>query len=309
MVEAENAIIDSLQKMDLNYEEAQIYFNLLNYGESGTIVRKLREDLPFIERTTLYSILRRLIEKGCVEEESSSNKAHKLKTFIAKNPKEYFNTIFLKKKQEFEELQNIKTNILDDIQKIYDRGLEISYEDLDPYISPYFKALLANGWKTRTQKISKGINMFGVERYYEYHLQPPNNIEKKIDMVGLMISIYDSEIEDDDITLKFITKQLKKTIQEIHEGDFDNMTIAEKTIELLGRKQLSLLIKAREKKTKKHMEFGSTIILPIKNKIFFIWEELIHDAGKVSKETQMDILKDIIKSIFEAEGISFEDNS
>ena len=43
MVEVENAIIESLQKLDLNFEEAQIYFNLLKYGKSGTIVRKLIE--------------------------------------------------------------------------------------------------------------------------------------------------------------------------------------------------------------------------------------------------------------------------
>ena len=78
MVETENLLIDALQKMDLNYEEAQIYFTLLKYGKSGTIVRKLREELSYIERTTIYSILRRLIEKGCVHEEKSSNESKRL---------------------------------------------------------------------------------------------------------------------------------------------------------------------------------------------------------------------------------------
>ncbi|MFX1452414.1 MAG: helix-turn-helix domain-containing protein [Promethearchaeota archaeon] len=309
MVEAENALINILQKLDLNYEEAQIYFSLLKYGKSGTIVRKLREDLPFIERTTLYSILRRLIEKGCAKEATSSNKSQKLKTFIATDPKEYFNIIFLKKKQEFEELQEIKTNSLDKIQKIYSRGLELSYEDLDPFILPYFEPLMKKGWKIKTQKISKGINIFGGEEYYEYHVQPPNNIAKKINTVGLIISIYDSEVERDDITLKFVIKQIKKSIKQLHKGDFNNISVLDDEIELFGNAYSSIIIKARERNSKTYLEFGKTAILAIKHKLIFIWEELMHDQKESNKIEQENTLKEIAKVILEVEKISTKENS
>jgi predicted transcriptional regulator len=303
MVETENALIDSLQKMDLNYDEAQIYFNLLKYGKTGSIVRKLREDLPFIERTTLYSILKRLIEKGCVNEVRPSKKSQKLKTFVATDPAEYFNKIFLKKKQEFEELQEIKTNVLDKIQKIYTRGLEVSYEDLDPFILPYFQPLIENGWKIKTQKISKGLNIFGGEMYYEYHTQPPDNIEKKIDSVGLIISIYESMIENDEVTLTFVLKQIKKSIKQLHKGDFNNINIIEDEIELFGNNFSSMIIKARDIQSKTEIEFGKTAIIPIKKKLFFIWEELIHDQKGYNKSVQENVLKEIVKAILEVEEI------
>lgn len=309
MVEVENAIIESLQKLDLNYEEAQIYFNLLKYGKSGTIVRKLREDLPFIERTTLYSILRRLIEKSCVKEISSSNKSQKLKTFVAKAPADFFNKIFSKKKQEFEELQEIKTNVLNKIQEIYKKGWELSPEDLDPFILPYFQSLIENGWKINSQKINKGLNIFGGEQFYEYHIQPPNNIEKKIDTTGLIISIYDSEIENDEITLKFVLKQIKKSIKQLHEGDFNNMNILIDEIELFGNEFSSLIIKAKDIKSNSLLEFGKTAILPIKNKLFFIWEELIHDQKGYNKVEQENVLKEIVKAILDVEKISIKENS
>jgi len=194
MVETENLLIDALQRMNLNYEEAQIYFTLLKYGKSGTIVRKLREELHYIERTTIYSILRRLIEKGCVNEEKSSKNSKRLKNFLATDPTEYFNTVFTNKKQEFEELKEIKNTILKNLQNLYIQGLKLTDDDLDPFILPYFQSLLNKGWKVLTQKINKGINILGSEIFYEYHISHPNYLEKKIAIVGIIISLYDSPL-------------------------------------------------------------------------------------------------------------------
>jgi predicted transcriptional regulator len=305
MGERKNSLIDSLQKMDLNYEEAQIYYTLLKYGKKGTIIRKLREELPIIERTTLYSILKRLIEKGCIKEGSSSVNYKKLKNFIASEPTEYFNKFFLKKKQEFEELQDIKTKTLKGLQNLYEKGLEITDEELDPFIIPYIHSLLNKGWIIQTQKINKGINMFGSNLYYEYHILPPKELEKKITRLGIIISLYNTEEENDEITLKFVLKQFKKIITEFHQGDFNNFNILESKIELLGKKFPSLLIKATEKKSNIYLEFGTTLIISIKNKIFFIWEELIHDKDTLNKLEQQWLLEGITKSIFEVEEVTF----
>ncbi|GAH36275.1 unnamed protein product [marine sediment metagenome] len=215
MASKENAFINSLQKMALNYEEALIYFNLIKHGQTGTIVRKLNEVLFSIERTTIYSILRRLIEKGCVKEGYPSEDHKKIKTFIAIEPIKYFNKIFLKKKRDLEELQEIRLKILNNLQDIYKRGLEVSYDDLDPFIKPYFKPLLKKGWKVKTQKITKGINLLGGDFYYEYQLQVPKKLYKNINILGFSVSIFDSDIQNDDITLKFFINQLKKIIEEI----------------------------------------------------------------------------------------------
>jgi predicted transcriptional regulator len=298
MATKENSFINSLQKMDLNLEEAQIYFTLLKYGQTGAIVRKLREELPDIERTTIYSILKRLTEKDCVE----SKQSEKLKTYFAIDPTQYFNKIFLKKKQEFNELQEIKSTVLQNLQNIYNRGLVLSNEELDPLIFPYLQSLLDVGWKIKTQKINKGINILGGEMYYEYHIQPPRKLEKKIQILGLMISIYDSKIEDDDATLKFVFKQIKKTIKELHREDFKNIEIMNGEIEVSGENFPSLIIRARDKKSEAYLNFGSTAILPIKNKIFFMWEELIHDNKAIDKIEQQGILKEFIKPILEIEG-------
>ena len=307
MASKENAFINSLQKMALNYEEALIYFNLIKHGQTGTIVRKLNEVLFSIERTTIYSILRRLIEKGCVKEGYPSEDHKKIKTFIAIEPIKYFNKIFLKKKRDLEELQEIRLKILNNLQDIYKRGLKVSYDDLDPFIKPYFKPLLKKGWKVKTQKITKGINLFGGDFYYEYQLQVPKKLYKNIDILGFSVSIFDSDIQNDDITLKFFINQLKKIIEEIHQADFNNINISDGKVEFYGKTFPSMIITAKGKKSQSYVKFGNTAIFPINDKIFFIWEELRHDDLEIDEEELHNLLTEVAEHIFRVERISFEE--
>lgn len=191
--------------------------------------------------------------------------------------------------------------MLENLQYIYDRGLELSQEELDPFILPYIQPLLNEDWKIKTQKIEHGINVFGAEKYYEYHIQPPKNLKEKIQMLGLLISIYETEIESDEVTLKFFLKQIKKTIKEIHQEDFDNIQIKTDEIEAFGNKFISLDIRAKEKKSNDYLDFGSTAILPIENKIFFIWEEINHEENLIDEKEQKAIIKEIIESILKVE--------
>ena len=48
--------------------------------------------------------------------------------------------------------------------------------------------------------------------------------------------------------------------------------------------------------------------MPIKNKIFFIWEELIHDKDEINKVELENVFKEIVKPFFEVEGISIQKN-
>jgi len=146
----------------------------------------------------------------------------------------------------------------------------------------------------------------GSEIYYEYHISHPKNFEKKIAMLGIIISLYESNVENDEITIIFLTNQVKKIIKELHQADFNNIEVIDGEIELFGKKFLSLFIKAKEKKSQRYLEFGTTAIMPINNKIFFIWEELIHDKDEIKKVELENIVKEVLKPIFEVEGISIK---
>lgn len=302
----ESFYIDNLQKLDLNEEEALIYFTLIKHGKLGTIARKLNEELYSIERTRIYSILRKLNEKGCIIEGPPSEDARKPKTYIAEEPVKYFNKIYNQIEKRLEELDNFNENILEDISNLYTSGLEISPDDLDSTILPYFKPLLKKGWKVKSQKIEKGINLLGGDLYYEYQLQLPKDSYKKIDLLGFLISIFDSDIEKDDITLKFFINQLKKIIKQMHQADFHDIKISDGEIEFIGKKFPSIIIKAKEKKSQTYIEFGGTVVLPIKNKIFFIWEELQQDNVEFDKEELHNLLEEMVELILRVEGISFQ---
>ena len=304
MVELEESLIDALQRMDLDSNEAQIYYTLIKYGKRGTIVRKLREELPFIERTTLYSILKRLIEKECVKENLLDEEGKNLKTFIATDPKEYFNKIFIKKKKELDYLKDVRVKVIETLQNVYVSGLNLTYDDLDPFIQPYFESLLKNGWIVKTQRKEEGINILGVKGYYEYHLQHPN-LSNKIQMIGFVVSIYNNKVEDDELTITFLIKQLKKIINEMHKADFKKIEMIDGEVEMFGKIFPSIIIRAEEKQSNNYVDFGNTAILPIKNKVFFIWEELNHENPEFDKEELHNLLEEIVELVLRAEGISF----
>ena len=94
--------LKAIQKTGLNYDESRIYYTLIQHGKNGTYVKDLNEHLD-IERTTIYSILKRLIVKGCVLESDRSNAPKKARMFIAFEPTKFFNKILIKKKKELEE--------------------------------------------------------------------------------------------------------------------------------------------------------------------------------------------------------------
>ena len=88
---SENKFIKNLQKLDLDEDEAKIYFTLLKKGKPGTIARKLNEDIFSIDRTRIYSILKKLIEKGCVEKGSSSKDARNQRYLLLLNQNSILN--------------------------------------------------------------------------------------------------------------------------------------------------------------------------------------------------------------------------
>ena len=68
-VDKEEKFVRALEKSGLNYNEALVYFSLIKLGQKGATVYELDHHFtPFLKRTTIYSILHKLIELGCVRE-------------------------------------------------------------------------------------------------------------------------------------------------------------------------------------------------------------------------------------------------
>ncbi len=298
---SENIFVDNLQKLDLDQDEALVYFTLLKKGKSGTIARKLNEEVFSIERTRIYSILRKLIEKGCVKKGPPSEDARKPKKFIAVEPRHYFELIIENIQSKFDELEEFRETILEELSTIFEKSKEIHENNLEPFIVPYFKQLIKHGWKVIDQKIIKGLNLFGGESTYEYRLTPPIEYQNFLKLMGLIACVYDKKVDLEPGVIKFVIGQIKNVIKETHAPDFNKLTITEKGSRLEGIEVLSLNIVVQEKKSKKTIEFGKTLIIPINNKIFFIWEEINHETETIQQEELIKVLNEFSRPFFEIE--------
>ncbi|MHA1104246.1 MAG: helix-turn-helix domain-containing protein [Promethearchaeota archaeon] len=298
---SENIFVDNLQKLDLDQDEALIYFTLLKNGKSGTIARKLNEELFSIERTRIYSILRKLIEKGCVKKGPPSEDARKPKKFIAVDPRHYFELMMENIQLKIDELEEFRETILEELSTIFEKAKEIHENNLEPFIVPYFKQLIEHGWKVIDQKIIKGLNLFGGESTYEYSLTPPIEYQKFLKLMGLIACVYDTKVDLEPGVIKFVIGQIKNVIKVTHDPDFNNLTITERSLRLEGIEVFSLNIVVQEKKSKKIIEFGKTLIIPINNKIFFIWEELNHEMETIQQEELLKVLNEFSKPFIEIE--------
>ncbi|MBD3254203.1 MAG: hypothetical protein GF383_03880 [Candidatus Lokiarchaeota archaeon] len=299
MEKKEKRYIEALQELELDEDEALIYYVLLKKGKSGTIARKLNEELLSISRERIYSILRKLIERGFVIEGPPSEDTRKPKTFIASDPSKMLNRKMTKVEEKLNRLEAVQNEVLNDLLRFYNSGYIVVYDELHDLIKPVLKALLDKNWEVTNQIIKEGVNLFGGDLYLEYQLKPPILVYEKIDTIGLILEQYDTEIGEDELLLKFFKKQLKKAIREIHAEDFKNIEIKEGSIELMDKNIQSLLIQAKEKQSGVFHEFGETAILPLNNKIIFIWEEIQHE-GKINREKQKKALEIIVTQIFTA---------
>ncbi len=301
---SEEFFVESLRKLDLDQDEALIYFTLLKKGESGTIARKLNEELLNIERTRVYSIIRKLIGKGCVKKGPPSDDARKPIKFIAVEPEHYFEIMIEKARSKLDELEEFKENILGELITLFEKEQEIHEADLEPSIVPYFKQLITRGWKVIDQKIEKGLNLFGGEKTYEYRLKPPKKYEHLLKLMGLIICVYNTKIDIEPGVIKFIIGQIKNIIKDTHAQDFDMLTITENSSKLKGVEVFSLKIMTQDNKSKNVIEFGKTLIIPINNKIFFIWEEIDHETETIQHEELIKVLYEFSSPFIEIEMVS-----
>jgi len=282
-------LITLLQKTGLNPNEAQIYFTLLKSGFEGCMVREIARLLP-IERTTIYSILRKLIKHGYVKEGGLSKTAKKASIFIAEEPEAYFNSLILKKEKELKKLQEFREKYTNRFQKIYQEGFEYSYDEIDSFMQPYFKPLVEKGWKIKSYHVEKLI----VLDYTIYHsiLQCPN--AKYVNMNGYHVFAFNYNIEEDENALNYFTDKLKKSLlnELLYLSNIKDFLVEDSNIKIFGDLYPSFNIRInikeiknldisytyfKESKDYKSDDItdimGISIIFPIKNKLFFLLAE------------------------------------
>ena len=114
----EELIITTLHSMGLNNEESLVYKTLLKYSHRGATVRKIKAVLP-IERTTIYSILRRLKKKGFILEKETFKTSKMAKLFVCLEPLKLYNQLLIKKKEEYDNFKALRNQIVNSLEKVY----------------------------------------------------------------------------------------------------------------------------------------------------------------------------------------------
>ena len=302
----EDNLVEILQETGLSKNEALVYFTLMKAGKKGNIVKELTHALP-IQRTNIYSILHKLIEIGCVEESGFAQKSKNATIFVATDPIEYLNNLINFKQKKLEKIRNIQKDYSKELQSIFLKGLEFSYKELDSIIKPYLKPLIESGWKIKSYIERTERLMF----YYKvFDCMLFTKRARILNDCSFHLFIFDYSIEDDDNALLFFLQGLKRKTKEMKSYFFDikEFRLFNDTVDLFGKSYPAFNMKIRVKDLKNSdyflknsntfrdiekldlndfYEIGKAVILPIKDKIFYLWAE----SDKIIKELTEPIIK------------------
>jgi DNA-binding MarR family transcriptional regulator len=293
---SDNELIDTIRQFGFTREEAWIYFSLVRYGKRGPIVKELVKETS-IGRTTVYAILNRLIEKGAVLRRGSSNTAKKSTLFVATEPILFFSEIIEEKKKRLNDLEERYLLYHDHYQRLYQQGIEYTFETLDPFIQPYLKTLmLEKGWTVVSQIVEKGMSTFGCD-VFAYELRIPETTsgeENYRNRAYFVIYAFDYDIETNETSKQFfLDLARRKTRDNIRiGGHFTDVKLKDGEISLFGRTWPAFF--ASVKINQNYIDVGPIPIFSIKNKLIFL-------------STGMPIfLKVLAQAVYEVEKIPIE---
>ena len=285
----EENFVELLEKIGLTHNQSLIYFTLIKAGKNGSIVREL-DHTTNIKRTNIYPILHELIDLGCIIEGGYAEKSKNAAIYIAMEPVSFINHLIQKKKDEINYLRKFKETTAKSLQTIFQEGIEIKLDEIDPILKDYFKPLIISGWKIHSYIKRKEIPMFDYE-VYDCMLYAPHTSILKDCSFHLFSFGYD--IQNDKNALQFFSQSLKRKTKEIksyffdikqiqlldEKVDFFNNTFPSykmqvKTSELKNSKYFSEELKEKINVIKSdYFEIGKAVIIPIKNKLFYLWAE------------------------------------
>lgn len=300
----EKEIVELLKDIGLTRNQAQVYLTLIKAGMKGSIVRELDHALD-IKRTNIYPILSDLIELGCVREGGYAEKSKNATIFIALDPVEFINNLIQKKHAEIENLIQIKKTHSKPLQSIFKRGIEVKLEEINSTLRDYFKPLLNSGWWIQSYIERTELAMFNYQ-VYDCLLRAPR--ARFLKDCSFHLFIFDYDIEQDNNALEFFKQGLKRKTKEMKsyffdikqfQLDDDKLTIFEKHLHCF---KMRVKIKDLENseyfteilgefkgngRKNQYYEIGKAVILPIKEKIFYLWAE----SEVILKEMIEPILK------------------
>jgi len=307
----DDKIISALQEIGLKFEESLIYRTLVKYGQKGTTVRTLLGDIT-IKRTTIYSILQRLTEQGIIFEKKTSETNSMAKYFSCLEPSKLYDQIISKKKEKLKKIEEEQIIFTKTLQDEYLNKKNVLFEDLDPFIQPYFKTLLEKKWIISSQLTEKTFSC----DIYEYHVNTPK-ISRFLPYRVFDVYVFDENIIKN-ITLKenfdlnatvvpdnssflqeylknntmnymiyFFLKRMEKRIpydDMLRRNDrYKSLKIQEGKIELFGKTYTSIVFEK--------IEFIRSVFFLIRNKIYFLWAEKI------------EILKEMFENVLKVENL------
>lgn len=290
-MKSDEELITTIEKFGLTSEEALIYYTLVKYGEKGAIVKELVRETS-IGRTTIYAILDRLIKRSCVIEGGPSNTAKKATLFIAIEPTRFFAGIIAQKRRDLEELEELNLLHHDFYQKLFQRGIEFTYETLDPFIKPYLKQLvLDKGWMVASQIVEKGMETFGCN-VYACELLASKTDSGEYDYKNtayLIIYQFNYDIEENETSRKFFINLARRKTRDniMSKGELKEVQLKDGRIKLLKRTWPAFLTNI--KVGQEFIEVGKIPILPIQNKLLFL------SAGTMKN------LKTLAQAVYEVE--------
>ena len=264
--------IRGLQKTGLTREEALIYITLIQHGKKGTYIKDLTDHLP-IKRTTIYSILNRLHDRGCVRENSEYEGPKGAKIYAAISPELYMSRIINKKKKEFEILEKIELDVIDKLETMYLESIEFSFNEIDDFLKPYLNPLYKKGWKVIEHIVEKFQITHDFEAYDTTLLVPDAKIVKD---AGFMVFKYNRDVENDENTLNYMFDMLsRKGKEEVLDKGIGvvEVKLIESEIEINSKKFRGHLPKFKFEHTEEYVQLTETVMIPIKDKIFFLWAE------------------------------------
>lgn len=300
----ENEFIELLEKIGLSQNQALVYLALIKAGMKGSIVRELDHALD-IKRTNIYPILSDLIKIGCVKEGGRAEKSKNATIFIALDPVEFLDRHIKKKYAEMDTLLEIKKNHSNSLQTIFKKGIEVNLDEIDSSLKPYFKPLIDSGWRIQSYIERKELAMFNYQ-VYDCLLHAPH--ARFLKDCSFHLFIFDYDIENDKNALEFFEQGLKRKTKEMKSYFFDikqfqliddKLNIFEKQLHCFKMRvkikdleiseyftEIIADFKDNERKNQ-YYEIGKAIILPIKEKIFYLWAE--------TEEILNEMIKPILK--------------
>ena len=299
----EENFVELLENIGLTHNQSLIYFTLIKAGKSGSIVREL-DHATDINRTNIYPILHELIDLGGIVEGGYAEKSKNAAIYIAAEPINFISHLIQKKRDELNHLQEFKKINAKSLQTIFQEGIEITLDEIDPILRDYFKPLIMSGWKIHSYVKRKDIPMFDYEVYDCMLYAPHANILRDC---SFHLFTFGYDIQNDKNALEFFSQSLKRKTKEMKSYFFDikQIQLLDEKVEFFNNTfpSYKMQIKISDLKNSKYFseelkedinvnkslffEIGKAVIMPIKNKLFYLWAE--------SNQILSEIIEPIIK--------------